>query len=194
MDKASLRILFQQKRKELSEENAELHSKQIAEKLLTFLADKPLKFIHVFLPISGNKEVDTWHLIRRLQEERPRIQIVLPRIIPGTRELEHFIFDEKTKLITNRRGIPEPDPLLALKITPQELDVVLIPLLSFDTRGYRVGYGGGYYDRFLAQCKLDVLKIGLSYFEQGPAIEDIDEYDVPLDYSVTPFHFYQFLC
>lgn len=64
--------------------------------------------------------------------------------------------------------------------------MVLVPLLSFDRRGHRVGYGKGYYDRFLRKCRPDCQKVGLSIFEPIDEISDANENDEPLDAAVTP--------
>jgi len=66
------------------------------------------------------------------------------------------------------------------------IDAVLIPLLAFDNQGFRVGYGGGFYDRFLPACRPEALKVGLSFFDPVDVIEDKDQYDIPMDYCVTP--------
>ena len=78
-------------------------------------------------------------------------------------------------------------------MSPKLLDVVFVPLLIFDLQGQRVGYGKGYYDRFLGQCKKEVIKIGLSFFEPVATIEDLNPYDIPLDYGVTPNGTFTFL-
>ena len=75
---------------------------------------------------------------------------------------------------------------------PDEIDLVLVPLLAFDQEGYRVGYGKGYYDKFLSQCREDVIKIGLSFFEPVDAISDINQFDMSLNYCVTPQQVYDF--
>ena len=64
--------------------------------------------------------------------------------------------------------------------------MVLVPLLNFDEEGNRVGYGKGYYDRFLAHCRPDCIKVGFSYFEPLDSIDDVHEYDIKLDYGITP--------
>jgi 5-formyltetrahydrofolate cyclo-ligase len=79
-----------------------------------------------------------------------------------------------------------------VKIDPLEVDFIIMPLFAFDEKGYRVGYGKGYYDRFLKKCNDSCLKIGLSYFDAVDEIEDTDEFDVPLDLCVTPQQVYVF--
>ena len=111
-------------------------------------------------------------------------------MIPGSRRMIHYLWDEGTLLIHNRWGISEPDPILSQPVEAGEIDAVLVPLLGYDTAGHRVGYGGGYYDRFLAECRPDVIKIGLSFFEPIAAISDVNEWDVRLDCCLTPYTVY----
>jgi 5-formyltetrahydrofolate cyclo-ligase len=77
-------------------------------------------------------------------------------------------------------------------ITPRELDLVIVPLLAIDRKGYRVGYGKGFYDKYLAECRDDCIKAGFSYFEPLDAIEDCNDFDVPLDLCITPQTVYVF--
>ncbi|MDQ3180555.1 MAG: 5-formyltetrahydrofolate cyclo-ligase, partial [Acidobacteriota bacterium] len=71
-------------------------------------------------------------------------------------------------------------------IETEKIDIVLVPLLCFDRKGFRVGYGKGFYDRFLKNCRTDCLKIGLSYFAPIKEISDVQDFDVRLDFSITP--------
>jgi 5-formyltetrahydrofolate cyclo-ligase len=64
--------------------------------------------------------------------------------------------------------------------------VVFVPLLAFDKKGHRVGYGKGFYDRFLSDCKPETIKIGLSFFEAEESISAILPSDIRLDFCVTP--------
>ena len=104
--------------------------------------------------------------------------------------MQHLHFDDEVELVHNAFGIAEPS---AGKIVePDEIDLVLVPLLAFDKHGYRVGYGKGYYDKFLSQCRKDVIKIGLSFFEPVDEIDDINQFDISLNYCVTPQQVYEF--
>ena len=102
----------------------------------------------------------------------------------------HFLLTDSTRLKKSKWNIPEP--VDGIEIAPNKLDVVFVPLLAFDGQGQRVGYGKGFYDRFLAQCRKDAIKIGLSLFEAEERISDFEESDIPLDFCVTPKKVYSF--
>jgi len=104
--------------------------------------------------------------------------------------MTHFLLTDNTVIKKNSYNIPEP--VDGIEISNDNLEVVFIPLLAFDTLGNRVGYGKGFYDRFLANCKPETIKIGLSFFEAETEITDVFESDVKLDYCVTPEKIYSF--
>ena len=160
----------------------------MAAQLLEIFAEKPL-LLHSF--IGTKNEVDTRRIRQILQTKRLTLQWAAPRMIPSTKQMENYAWNDETELITNRWGIEEPDPKTSQVIEIQDLDAVLVPLLAFDRRGHRVGYGGGYYDRFLTQCRPDTLKIGLSQFKPVDKIEDTNDWDVKLDICVTPDRIYR---
>ncbi|WP_159475356.1 5-formyltetrahydrofolate cyclo-ligase [Dyadobacter sp. 3J3] len=191
MNKSFLRTAFLKKRKELSENEIEEKNEAILTNFTFFFKSSTAKTIHIFLPQIGKNEIDTWRIISFLSHF-DQIKIIVPRIIPGTKEMEHYLLTPETILINNQWHIPEPDAETSLKVLPIEIDAVLIPLLAFDKKGFRVGYGGGYYDRFLIQCNPDVIKIGLSFFEAEEEITDLDAFDVAMNYCVTPFGIVQF--
>ncbi len=84
------------------------------------------------------------------------------------------------------------EPFASEKIEATDIDLVITPLLAFDKKGYRVGFGKGFYDKLLAQCKPDVIKVGLSFFEAEEKIDDINQHDISLDYCITPETIYSF--
>jgi 5-formyltetrahydrofolate cyclo-ligase len=98
--------------------------------------------------------------------------------------------NEETSYEENEYGIAEP--VGGEEIHPEDLDAVFVPLLCFDEKGYRVGYGKGFYDRFLSSCREDVIRIGFSYFDPVPSIDDINDFDVPLNLCITPNKLYEF--
>ena len=77
-------------------------------------------------------------------------------------------------------------------IPPGNIDLVFVPLLAFDEKGYRIGYGKGFYDKYLADCRNDCIKAGFCYFDPLASIDDSNEFDVPLNLCITPQNVYVF--
>ncbi len=179
MTKPQIRELYLKKRRHADPE-------RIANQLGEIFAKSPIKLLHSFIGNQAKNEVDTKHIRQILQAKFPEVQWAAPRMIPGARHMESYIWNNDTELSTNRHGIEEPNPETSQFIEIPAIDAVLVPLLAFDKLGHRVGYGGGYYDRFLAHCRPNTLKIGLSQFEPIEEIEDTNEWDVTLDICVTP--------
>lgn len=190
MTKAEFRKLFLAKRHALTPEESTVRSERITTNFFNFI-DLPLgAVIHIFLPILKNNEPDTWLIINRIQRDFPSVKISIPRVLPSSNEMESFFLNEVTSLETNRWGIPEP---VNGEITPVDtINHVLIPLLAFDRKGHRVGYGKGFYDTFLARCSRHTKRIGLSMFEGVEFIDDVNEYDQPLHHCITPERVYSF--
>jgi len=184
--KAFLRKEFLARRLALTAKEAEQENNLVSEKAIQLLTEIPFQVIHIFLPQRNRPEVDTWKILSRLQSIFPEKTVAVPYVIPSTKLMQHHVFSEETILIDNKWNIPEPDPLTTPQLLVEKIDVIILPLLAFDRRGYRVGYGGGFYDRFLSECKSEALKIGLSFFDPVEQIEDVNEYDVAMDYCVTP--------
>lgn len=189
MKKASLRKTYIQKRKELATADIETYSRSILAKIKTLDVFSTIKALHIFYPIPGKKEVNTLLIVDWLKTEYPRLNIVLPKSDLHSHTLKHIIWTEDTPLAMNEWGITEPES--GHNISPNEIDVVLLPLLAFDKKGNRVGYGKGFYDRFLTECRNDTMKIGLSFFEPEEEIEDVDEFDIPLNICITPNNIWQ---
>ena len=190
MLKAALRKAMLQKRLHYSAAEVNKRSEQIGQLFLALFSLSKVKTLHLFLPISRYNEINTWYLIQQLQQHYPHISLVVPvtNLKEGT--LSHHRFTATTKLVENKWGILEPHA--AEPVAETVIDIVLIPLLGFDEQGHRVGYGKGFYDRFLALCRPDVLKIGLSLEAPVAKITDVYPGDVLLDYAVTPEKVYAF--
>ncbi|MGI4741810.1 MAG: 5-formyltetrahydrofolate cyclo-ligase [Janthinobacterium lividum] len=146
------------------------------------------RWLHAFLPLAAKHEPDTWAIIQQVWAERLPLRLAAPVVQPDGLSLKHYELTPSTALLTNRWGISEPTASLATEVLPPQLDAVLVPLLACDHRGHRVGYGGGFYDRFLTQCRPDALFIGLSILEDEPVAEiaDVLPTDVPLHACLTP--------
>lgn len=149
-----------------------------------------LEYVHTYLAIKENREIETDHLLHYLEFRNPELKLVIPRMNQITDSLEHIVYDEMVDVVPNKWGVPEP--VNGTFISETEIDLVFVPLLAFDEKGYRVGYGKGFYDKFLARCRPDVLKIGLSYFDAEASISDREQFDIPLNYCITPRRIYEF--
>ncbi|WP_337066226.1 5-formyltetrahydrofolate cyclo-ligase [Pontibacter sp. 13R65] len=179
-----LRKQMLQQRRALSAAEVQQRSQCIAD---VFFEQFPLQAgqtVHVFLPILKNNEVNTWLIIQRLRQEFAAVRVVVPVTDVLQNTLTHHHLAEEAVLVENAWGIPEPQH--AQHVRAQEVDIVLLPLLAFDTHGHRVGYGKGFYDRFLVECRPDVLKIGLSLEPPVSRIADPHPFDVTLDAVVMP--------
>ena len=181
MNKSELRQLYKEKRQALTKNQQEELSLAIANQLVNLLIwDK--KFYHLFLSIERLNEIDTSYILHALMGKDKHI--VISKTHFGTNVLTHYLLTDDTKISINKWGIPEPED--GIDIDVKKIDVVFVPLLVADKAGHRVGYGKGFYDQFLAECKPDVLKIGLSFFEPIDFISDISKNDFPLDMLVLP--------
>ncbi len=189
MLKKDARELYRKKRSALSA----LERLKFDDLLLIQFQKINLPFVSVvlsFYPIEGYNEIDTFHLTRYLQFINPGLHVAYPKTNFATNTMDAIICNEDDVFQNNAWDIPEPVKCEALN--PSEIDLILLPLLAFDQQGNRVGYGKGFYDRFLEKCKDDCIRVGLSYFDALPVIEDANDFDVPLNYCITPQKAYVF--
>lgn len=145
-------------------------------------------YYHLFLTIEAQKEINTEFILHILQGKDK--EVVVAKSDFTNLEMAHYLLTDNTKFKKNEYNIPEP--IDGLEVPVSKIDVVFVPLLAFDERGNRVGYGKGFYDKFLSQCKPDTIKIGLSFFEQEEIIDDVFDKDVSLNFCVTPINIYSF--
>lgn len=196
MTKAELRRQFLRERKALPTDEVKRRSELIAEGFFDLLDKSDLATgpatIHTFLPIQRQNEVDTWPIIRFLWMNYGHLNIAVPVTNPSKNALSHYRLFPETLLVENRWGIPEPVGTDLQPQQPADFDLVLVPLLAFDQQGQRIGYGGGFYDRFLSECRPDCLKIGLSLVEPIARINDIEQTDVRLDVCIASGQTYFF--
>ena len=163
-------------------------SAALARQLFRHFAVAEWRWLHLFLPLAKRNEPNTWAIIQRIWAEQLPVQLAVPVVQPDGVSLLHYELLPNTQLRPNRWGIDEPEPRLTPEVTPRQLDAVLVPLLYCDQHGQRVGYGGGFYDRFLAQCRPGTAFIGLNVLNEppGPLIADVLPTDVPLTAYITP--------
>ncbi len=187
MLKKEVRKKYKELRKLLSQEEIEAKSLAIANRLLQLnIWDKT--YYHLFLTIEEQKEIDTEFILQILAGKDK--EIVVSKSDFATLGMTHYLLTDNTKFRKNEYNIPEP--IDGLEVPTTKIDVVFVPLLAFDLNGNRVGYGKGFYDIFLSDCKPETLKIGLSFFEEESIIDDISDNDIRLDYAVTPEKIYTF--
>jgi|TARA_X000000950_G_scaffold109657_1_gene138198 5-formyltetrahydrofolate cyclo-ligase len=184
--KAELRIQYRRRREALNPQQIDDLSILIVNRCLELkLWDQST--YHLFMSSRKNNEIDTSLLLSVIQGKDK--QPVIPKMV-GDHDLEHYLLLDQTPIKINQWGIPEPQS--GIKIDSEQIEVVFVPLLIFDLQGHRVGYGKGYYDRFLAKCKPGTIKVGLSFFDPIERIKDIESHDIPIDFGVTPNKSYEF--
>tara|TARA_R110002051_G_scaffold111608_1_gene184197 strand:- start:664 stop:1224 length:561 start_codon:yes stop_codon:yes gene_type:complete len=186
MLKKDLRLKFTTQRNLLLPENISDLSLDISNKTLQ-LPIWNYNYYHIFLSIKEKKEIDTSYVLSILQGKDKNI--LISKII-GEQDLVNYLLTDNTLIKKNKWNVPEP--VEGIEVHENKIDVVFIPLLAFDKKGNRVGYGKGYYDVLLTKCRKDVIKIGLSFFEAIDEITDVSPIDIPLDYCVTPKTIYKF--
>lgn len=189
MLKKDARRIYRDKRTQLSSEEATKFDDLL---LIQFQAVE-LPFLHAILsywPIEENNEPNTHLVTEFLRFRNPELKITYPVADFKTMSMTALAVDIDTAFTKKELNIYEPqegEPVL-----PETIDLVIVPLLAFDKNGYRVGYGKGFYDKYLAGCRPDCIKVGLCYFEPVEQLEDVDDFDVPLNLCITPQHVYAF--
>lgn len=166
--KAKLRQALKKKRLEMTDAERTLKSREIVRRLTNAIDWSGVKTVHYFEPLHELMEVDISGLVVELEDNYPDIQLFAPKLIGGEWEM------------------------ISIKDKPASdgFDIIIVPMLGFDDQLHRIGYGGGYYDKFLATQPL-AKKIGVC-FEAGK-VEHIpaEPHDVQLDLLVTEQQVYR---
>ena len=185
MNKIEARKKYLDLRKKL--DNVQIISKSIL--ISNNLQDLPIwehNFYHIYLPIKEKNEVDTMPIINILNNKKKKV--LIPKSDFKNTTMKSFLLNDNTVLKKNNYGITEP-------INNEEflgrIDVIFIPLVAYDLIGNRVGYGKGFYDKFLRNQNNKILRVGLSFFNPEKRIK-IDEHDENLDFCVTPNRIFSF--
>ena len=188
LTKAALRRAALPRRQALASAEVARRSQLLRNQLFQLFPVAQWRWLHVFLPLARKNEPDTWPIIHQIWAEQLPVRLAAPVVQADGISLKHYELTSNTPLITSPWGIPEPVASPATEVLPAQLDAVLVPLLACDRQGQRVGYGGGFYDRFLAQCQPGTAFIGLSVLDgaPGPTIADVEPTDVPLTACVMP--------
>jgi 5-formyltetrahydrofolate cyclo-ligase len=190
MTKADARPFYLSERIKLDENSREACTDKLLETFRQIKWHKPIRTVHLYRPIIARKEIDPHPFFEHLQTLFPDLIKVVPRM-SSLQSLEHIIWEEGTPFSTNVWGIAEP--LEGTSVGSEDIDLVFVPCLIFDQGGTRVGYGKGFYDRFLATCRPDVIKIGMCLFDAISPLEDASDFDIPLSIGITPSQLYEFV-
>ena len=189
MTKKEARKIYNQKRQEISYTDRSKWDDLILINFQTI--DIPfLSAVFSFYPMEERNEVNAFILTEYLHFRNPNLQICYPKMDIKEPNMEAFACHADT--IFEANGLNILEPLETEIINPEEIDLVIVPMLVCDIKGNRVGYGKGYYDRYLSRCNPGCIKVGVSYFEPVEQIDDADEFDVPLDFCITPSKAYVF--
>jgi len=182
------RKTYLKKRRELSSSNFEEESSQLVQNTIELIKKYKPECIHCFLPIHSKGEINTTPIIQYCWKNNINVVVPVSNFEDGT--LKNAEFRSHTKTKQTKNNITEPiDPIWK---NNDNIDIVITPLLAFDPKGYRVGYGKGFYDRFFASLHKDAKRIGISIFKPCKGIENITEHDIPLTHCVTPNKTYSF--
>lgn len=189
MDKASLRRRYKEKRLMLTAPQKEKLEDLMLIRFQQLRLVIPPKIL-TYAPMEKLKEFDPGHVTDYCLFKNPGQVLYYPRVSATGHNLEIVRINEETVFTKSAFGVDEPEG--EPEATAEILDMVIVPLLCFDNAGFRVGYGKGYYDKFLETCRKDALKIGFSFFEPENAITGLEYHDVQLDYCITPEQAYSF--
>lgn len=181
MLKSELRKLYKQKRNTLTEVEKEKLQESIYQQIFKLKTDD-IRTVHLFLSMRKFNEINTQPIIDFFRDKGKRI--IVSRCNFEDDSLTHFYFEKETKLELNKFGVPEP--INAEEANVKDIDLVFVPMLISDKQNYRVGYGKGFYDRFLSECRKNTQAIGLNFFSPIKGIEDTHEFDVPLNFVIYP--------
>lgn len=182
LKKNLVRKTFLEKRRNLSKENLISFEKRVIDKTISLLNEIKPTTIHCFLSIKNKNEINTQPIIDFCFSNN--IRVVVPKSDFNTRNMISIELSKESKIVVNQYNIPEP--INGNEIASNEISLVITPLLGFDLKGFRVGYGKGFYDNFFRECNPNIVKVGISLFEAITTIEDSESHDVKLSHCITP--------
>ena len=190
MTKAELRKKYILQRNALTEADYFECNRRLCDSFFSHVNLTAVKVLHTFLPMEKKREPDTWLIIDRIRRDFQSIRISIPKVNLKSAELEHFYLESRHRVRHSEWGIPEPEGGVPTPI--EKIDMVIVPLLAFDQSGHRIGFGKGYYDKFLIKCRKDARKVGLSFFPPELQIKGLESHDIALDCCITPYRMYNF--
>lgn len=179
--KQALRRRFKERRRAMSPQRKAASDRMIAARLRGLRCYRKAETVlaYVSMPI----EVSTEEIIDTALADRKRVAV--PYCVPGTREMRFYLIDSRDELRPGSFGVPEPQPDPARLLRDFSRSVCVVPALSCDRLGHRLGYGGGYYDRFL-RCYPGE-KVAILYKNSLSARLWPGRYDIGMDWLVTEY-------
>ncbi len=189
MTKFELRKIYRDQRANLSIKD------KIKQNDLLLIQFQNLVFSNVenllsYWPMETTAEPNTHLFTRYLQHMYPALTVSYPVINSATGYFSAVKTNEQTIFRESTYGLTEPSE--GEVVEPGIIDLAFVPLLICDHRGNRVGFGKGYYDKYLSQCSSSLIKVGFSYFKPVDKIDDANAFDVPLTFCITPDGIYEF--
>lgn len=157
------------------------YSQLIRKKTVDFLDSISVRYVHSY--ISFHSEVGTYGIIEDLLQRKIKVAVPIVGGEPGNESMHHSLIDDLDHLKPGKFGVPEP---VSLKENfDLDFDAVLLPVVAFDGEGMRLGYGKGYYDRFLASISPKIMRIGLAFSVQEMDKIPIMSHDQLMNYIIT---------
>lgn len=172
MNKQELRCAIRERKRAMTEEEIVERSNALAEKFYNSPAYQAASTIYGYLPY--NQEVRTVPMLQRALDEGKRVAV--PKVYGE--EMRFIYLEDLTQVSKGYAGIPEP--IADAPVAEDKQALVLMPGLAFDPQGHRIGYGGGFYDKFLAK-EPHHPTLALCYEFQMQAHLDTEEFDIPVD-------------
>ncbi len=172
MNKQELRRTIRERKRAMTEEEIVERSNALAEKFYHTPAYQAASTIYGYLPY--NQEVRTVPMLQRALDEGKRVAV--PKVYGE--EMRFIYLEDLTQVSKGYAGIPEP--IADAPVAEDKQALVLMPGLAFDPQGHRIGYGGGFYDKFLAR-EPHHPTLALCYEFQMQAHLDTEEFDIPVD-------------
>ncbi len=172
MNKQELRRTIRERKRAMTEEEIVERSNALAEKFYNTPAYQAASTIYGYLPY--NQEVRTVPMLQRALDEGKRVAV--PKVYGE--EMRFIYLEDLTQVSKGYAGIPEP--IADAPVADDKRALVLMPGLAFDPQGHRIGYGGGFYDKFLAK-EPHHPTLALCYEFQMQAHLDTEEFDIPVD-------------
>ena len=175
MNKSEIRKKILKTRKQYYSSNLKINLKDLLNILKKSKISK--KIVGGYYPY--NYEIDTLEILKKL--EKLKFEISLPKIKKNS-QMNFFLWSTKDPLTINEYGIPEP---ISNKII--QPCILLVPMVAFDKNLNRIGYGGGFYDRYIKKIKKNkkIITIGLAYSFQKVEKVKINKHDIKLDFIIT---------